>query len=124
MITNTKEAVTTVKKMLPSGVIVIKKGLHFDLVLLTIVFHVKFANESFHSLGKFFPEWDGEEGESININSVDYLNSSDHIVFVTPNYIKTLEVGKLKNRGKKRIQRNGQVNYCIPVSYLEDFNGI
>jgi len=122
-ITNTKEAVNTVKKLLPNGIKVIKKGQHFDLLLMKNIYHLKFANESFHSLGKFFPEWEGEEGESINVNSISHLNSSDHIIFVTPLYIKTIDVDKLKNRGKMRTQKNGEVTYSIPVSFLEDFNG-
>ena len=32
MITNTQEAVNAIKKMLPSGIRVIKRGSHFDLI--------------------------------------------------------------------------------------------
>jgi len=84
-------------------------------------FHIKFARETFKKFGLFYPEYAGEEGESIDKTVVDELDNDDIIFFARPEAINKIFVGDLKEKAYLRYNKTEQVEtYSIALSELSD----
>ena len=84
-------------------------------------FHIKFARDTFKKFGLFFPDYAGEEGESIDKSVVDELDDNDIIFFARPEAINKIFVGDLKEKAYLRMNDSeGVETYSIALSELSD----
>ena len=66
-----------------------KYGTHINLIDTerNQIHHIKFVREPFRYFGKYFPQYKGELGDSLEENFVDSLRDDDWIYFCYPNKI-------------------------------------
>lgn len=99
-------------------------GSHINLIDHTgQIFHVKFANETFHKFGEFYSDYDSEEGESIDKSVIDSLKDNDLVFFAQPDIIRKCLVEDIKKYGfiRENIADNKTMTYSIALSRLEIF---
>jgi len=102
------------------------KGKHINLIDAKTgqIFHIKFATEQFHKFGEFFPEYSGEEGESVDRSVVDKeLRNNDIIFFCQPEIIRKCLVEDLKKFAfiRENDADDGIETYSIALSRLDIF---
>ena len=102
-----------------------KKSLHINLIekdgLKKITHHVKFSREHFHAFGHFFKKWDGQEGESLNKNSLLGLPSTSLIYIALPDEIKMMPAKDWIEYNLVWTTKSGAELYTIPYDDMTYF---
>ena len=84
--------------------------------------HVKFSREHYHQFGNRFPQWYGQQGESINKDIVVGLPDNALFYFVFPESIWTITKHKIMNEcGCEWIPKHKTPVLSVPLSELTEF---
>ena len=82
--------------------------------------HVKFSRHAFDKLAKFFPTETGQ-GDSINVEYVNGLISSDIIYFALPTIIYQVKALDIKKENLQRLTSEHESTFSMPFNKMKIF---
>ena len=103
-----------------------ERSLHMNLIQTLPdgkikIHHIKFTKTHYHTFGVRFPQWKGEEGESINKEIVDELPEDSIIYFVMEREIYTITRKEMLDLDCQWLIKDVRPVYSVPLSLLKPF---